>query len=192
MPSSKRWGKGIQVSTTLKGGDELLRKLKGLGVDATKVSDDATREAMGVAHGKIEADAPGPGIVMEPDKSPAPGVAVYVVGPDKDHWYYQFFETGVSAFEINMVKRRTKRTATEKKTGKAMRGRKVRSEGNVLAFEASGGVGGAVVFAKRVQRGPMAAQPFMRKNFLGSENPMKDKFGYVISKAVITKYLERV
>jgi hypothetical protein len=190
MASSKRWGKGIQVSTTLKGGEDLLRKLKGLGLDAQKVADVATREAMEVSRAKIEADAPGPGIVMAPDKSPAAGVAVFVVGPDKDHWYYQFFETGVSAFEINMVKRRTKRTATEKKSGKRMRGRRVRSEGSVLAFEASGGVGGAVVFAKRVQRGPMAAQPFMRRNFLGSENPMKDKFGYVFSRAVIAKYLE--
>lgn len=186
MASGMRWGKGIQVSTTLKGGDDLLRKLKGLGLDVQKVADVATCEAMEVSRAKIEADAPGPGIVMEPDKSPAAGVAVFVVGPDKDHWYYQFFETGVSAFEINMVKRRTKRTATEKKTGKAMRGRRIRSEGSVLAFE----IGTRTVFAKRVQRGPMAARPFMRRNFLGSENTMKDKFGYVISKAVIAKYLE--
>ena len=186
MASSKRWGKGIQVSTTLQGGEDLLRKLKGLGLDATKVADVATREAMEVSRAKIEADAPGPGIVMVTDKAPAAGAAAYMVGPDKDHWYYQFFETGVSAFEINMVKRRTSRTAIERKTGKVMGGRKIKGGGGVLAFE----IGTRTVFAKRVQRGPMAARPFMRRNFLGSENPMKDKFGYVISKAVIVKYLE--
>jgi hypothetical protein len=187
MASSKRRGKGIQVSTTLKGGAELLRKFKGLGLDATKVAERATAEAMEVARAKIEADAPGPGIVMEPLPAKQAGTAMVQVGPDKDHWYYQFFETGVSAFEINMVRRRTKRTATEKKSGKAMRGRKINTESSgVLAFE----IGTRTVFARRVQRGPMAAQPFMRRNFLGSENQMKDRFGYVISKAVIAKYLE--
>ena len=34
-------------------------------------------------------------------------------GPDKEHWYYQFFETGVQPFEINLGKGRSKRTCSK-------------------------------------------------------------------------------
>jgi len=187
MASSKRWGRGVRISATLEGGEELLKKLKGLGIDATAAADRATHAAMSVARDKIEADAPGPFIEMQrDDKIKGAGRAAYDVGPDTDHWFYQFFETGVQPFEIDMVRRRTKRSAIEKKSGKTMRGRKVRGEQAVMQFS----IGGKEVFTRRVKRGGIPAQPFMRRNFLGSEEPMKDRFGDSIARTVIDKYVE--
>lgn len=188
-----RRGKGMRFEMQMKGGDKLAAKLRGMGKDAERVVDEATRSALDVAAGPIRQDAPGPGIVMVKSEKPnKPGVLAYEVGPDKAHWYYQFFETGVQPFEINLVKGRTKRSATNRKAsaqkGKtvAMSGRRVRGEKQAVKFAGPGGV----VFAKRIRRGPMAARPFMRKNFLGNTDRMQDEFGKVIKGAAIAPRLE--
>lgn len=97
--------------------DEVL--LTAVFAGATPVREDA------------EAHAPGPEIigVVQMEK----GQAVARIGPDKDHWYYRFFEFGATVHEI---------------TGKPL-----------LIFEGAYGT----VFARQVKAaGGLAAKPFLR------------------------------
>lgn len=188
-----RRGKGLKFGVQLRGSDRLAAKLRAMGSQAQSAVDRATRSGLDVAYAQIKQDAPGPGVVMEKaDKPDKPGVAAYQAGPDKAHWYYQFFETGVQPFEINLARGRTKRTAVNRKASErkgktvTMSGRRVQGEKQALKFAGPGGV----VFAKRIRRGAMAARPFMRKNFLGNTERMKDAFGDEIEHTVIAPQLE--
>jgi hypothetical protein len=182
-------GKGMTFSASLEGGDELVRKLRAMSRDARGATlERAVDAGIAPAEQRIRADAPGSGIVSEvADKPNTPNTKARQVGPDKDHWYYQFFETGVQPFEIDLVRRKSKRSAVNRKTGRRMSGRKVAGDTQALKFE----IGGATVFAKKVRRGGMAARPFMRKNFLGSTERMETAFGDEIERAVINPHLEK-
>jgi hypothetical protein len=72
-----------------------------------------------------------------------------------------------------------------------MSGRTVRGEAQALAFYANSGASGELIFAKRVRRGAMAAQPFLRKNFLGNTARMEAAFGAAIERSVIRPQLEK-
>lgn len=84
---------------------------------------------------RIEAarQAPGPHIVAKM-KYVGRRRAQALIGPDKAHWYYQFFETGAQPHEISA--RRVRR----------------------LVFPGRAGI----VFVQRVRHTGMAAQPFLR------------------------------
>ena len=77
--------------------------------------------------------APGPHIIRVPDEE-FPGKVTILIGPDKEHWYYTFFETGASAHEIGIK--------------------------NKEALRLYGFGGGE--FAFEVDHPGMAAEPFMR------------------------------
>lgn len=80
--------------------------------------------------------APGPHIIRV-SVSESNSVVEIAIGPDEDHWYYVFFETGVSAHEIPVAK----------------------NQGEViLHFQGSGGD----VYVYKVSHPGMAAKPFMR------------------------------
>lgn len=87
---------------------------------------------------KANQRAPGPHIIFEPDSEETrPGRAAYNVGPDKEHWYYCFFETGTAPHEI-----------------------KPRRKGKKLALSWGGNVGGEAYV--HVFHPGFPAQPFLR------------------------------
>jgi len=163
-----RWGKGFKMAMKLEGGEELAEQLARMGSKALEVVAKATHSGAEAVLDDIKADAPGPHIAMEEAKAPR-GSAAVVIGPEKEHWHYQFFETGVQPFEINMVKRKSKRS-----TG---RGRKMKGDKQAMKF--------GEIFAKRIERGPMAAKPFLRPNFVPKRDQIEDAFGDVIKREVL-------
>jgi len=180
-------GKGYRFTSEVEGGEALAAKLAALGESATAVLLAAVREALGVAAGPIMQDAPGPHILVEQSDEPnTDGTKAFEIGPDKEHWFYRFFETGVQPFEIDLARGRSKRSGVYLKTGKGRGGRKLRGNAQALMFT----VGGETVYAKHVDRGPMAAKPFMRKNFLGNTDNMEARFGQEIETQVIDPQLE--
>ena len=70
--------------------DEVKRILEQLGERANAALPAAVEEGAKVLAAKIAERAPGPHIAYEMDGSSA------LVGPDKEHFYYAFFETGTS------------------------------------------------------------------------------------------------
>lgn len=168
--SAMRWGGGFKFSMKVEGGEKLQAELQKMGADALRVVKKATYDGANAVYGDIRRDAPGPHIeIVEADKPRAAGVFSVEMGPDKEHFFYQFFETGVQPFEINMVKRRSKRSSG--------RGRKLKGDKKAIHF--------GDIFAKRIQRGGMAARPFLRTNFIPKRAQIETAFGATI-KAEVT------
>lgn len=89
-----------RITIKIEGGEELRRKLNELG---EAMAGAALRRA-GEAGAKVlqsaaNRRAPGPHIETEVVEAGADSVTV-AIGPDKDHFYYQFFETGAAAHDI--------------------------------------------------------------------------------------------
>lgn len=87
------------IEVRLEGGEDLLKAI----ADADLSVRSVLRAAV-LAGGRVVADAaagsaPGPEIVAEVLQASAAGVEVGI-GPDKEHWHYQFSETGAAAHEI--------------------------------------------------------------------------------------------
>lgn len=175
-----RWGPGFKSEVSLDGDKDLMRKLKRMGEKALGAAlDHAADAGMDVSFRAIKADAPGPHIVKMPDDSSNKrGQRSVVVGPDKEHFYYQFIERGVQPFEVDMAKRRTKRS----KGG----GRKVRGVKAAMSFEGSGGR----VVTMRIRRGAVAAKPFMRPNFQPKQAAITSAFGASLKRSAINPELE--
>jgi hypothetical protein len=74
--------------------DEVKRILEQLGPRAKGALPAAVEEGAKVLAAKIAANAPGPHIAYEMSGATA------LVGPDKAHFYYAFFETGTSAHRV--------------------------------------------------------------------------------------------
>lgn len=126
------------VTFKLDGDEELLRNLIRLGdAVAGAALGKATLRGADVLEQAAERMAPGPHIETQIIEE-APGLVVVAIGPDKDHWYYQFSETGASPHEI----------PTTKAQGET-----------ILHFE--GGPDGET-FAFKVDHPGMAAAPFLR------------------------------
>lgn len=90
---------GASVSVKLEGGEELLSKLRAMDLNvkaelraAVLAGADLIREA---ANGL----APGPHVEMRVASATATAAEVEI-GPDAEHWYYRFFETGAAPHEI--------------------------------------------------------------------------------------------
>lgn len=89
-----------KITVRIEGGEELRRKLRELG---EAMAGTALRKA-GEAGAKVlqsaaNSRAPGPHVETEVVETGADSVTV-AIGPDKDHFYYQFFETGAAAHDI--------------------------------------------------------------------------------------------
>lgn len=186
MPSNRRGG-GLKLDIKLEGGAELAAQLRAIGASMAGTMAEAAQAGGNVALEPISRDAPGPGVIMIDATAPRDAAAVEI-GPEKSKWYYQFFETGVQPFEIDMVRRRSKRSAIDKqataKKGKEtrMRGRRVAGKGRVLVFP---GGSGEKVFSRRVSRGAMAAKPFMRNNFFEKASAMIQAVGDVVRRRAL-------
>lgn len=139
-------------SFVLEGAEELIEMIKKIGDIAAGA---AVMEAV-LAGGKVLEDeittrAPGPHIVRSPNKrSLKRGWAEVDVGPDKEHWYYRFFETGASPHEIEPV------------TAEAL----VLIGGNLREYV--------------LHHPGMGANPFMRPAFDTSQDEVMKKVGEVL------------
>ena len=182
MASSKRWGRGFQMDAKIVGAEALLKRLNAMGAGAEAMLAQATEDGMNAVVDDIKRDAPGDGIMVQRDEDNR-GNATVLAGPDKAHWYYQFFETGVQPFEINLGKGRSKRSALNN-TKSAAKGKAVRMTGRKIQGEAQALHWGDV-FAKTIHRGGMSAKPFMRPNFIPQKDKIEQAFIDTIESGVI-------
>lgn len=84
------------IQVKLEGGDELVAKLRGMGIRVQDVLAPAMEAAAMLVRDAARGAAPGPFVEQETTKKTNKAVEVDV-GPDKSHWYYRFFETGTAA-----------------------------------------------------------------------------------------------
>lgn len=87
----------------IKGDEELKKKIIGLRKDISAILDQAAGAGANVIADEANHLAPGPHIETEIVESTWTHSDINI-GPDKEHWYYQFFETGVQPHEITPSK----------------------------------------------------------------------------------------
>lgn len=84
------------ISVTLEGGEELVAKLREMGIKVQDVLEPAMLAGATMVRDAARGQAPGPHIEMETTKRTAKVIEVSV-GPAAAKWYYRFFELGTSA-----------------------------------------------------------------------------------------------
>lgn len=87
------------VSVDLNGDEELKKKLAALKGMARGVLLDAAKDGAEIIRRMADGRAPGPHIEIGNEKVDG-GVAEVHIGPDKEHWFYRFFEFGAGSHEI--------------------------------------------------------------------------------------------
>lgn len=88
----------MNVSVTLEGGDELIRKLERMGRNVSRSVDSAAQAGIRVIARDAESRL-GDRIEMELEER-SDGSATYAAGPPKEKWYLQFKEFGAQPHEI--------------------------------------------------------------------------------------------
>ncbi len=84
----------------LEGDEELIKKFYGMEKEfAAGALEDAAQAGADVIADEANRNAPGPHIETDLKKKTR-AFAAMEIGPDDDHWYYRFFETGTSAHEV--------------------------------------------------------------------------------------------
>ena len=87
------------IDVKIEGGEELLRKLRQLDTGTAAALGAAVEAGARLIDEIADGMAPGPHIehevVARSDRS-----ATAAIGPDKEHWYYRFAETGAKAHTI--------------------------------------------------------------------------------------------
>lgn len=146
-----------KVKFEVKGGKELAAKLRALGADAKAALIEADTAGANVILDAANAVAPGPHVVFQITKKSATSVEVSI-GPDKEHWYYRFFELGAGPHEIvaGLSARRQVRLAHGGRAPKQEL-QTVTKESN-LSFQGNNGL----VIIHEVSHPGMAARPFLR------------------------------
>ena len=84
---------------TIKGDKELLDKIAKMGNQISGVIEDAALTGAEEFQDRAKSLAPGPHVEMETVKKTKTQAEVDI-GPDDEHWYYRFFETGTAPHEI--------------------------------------------------------------------------------------------
>lgn len=144
-----------KMRVEIEGLDELVRALEGTGADVQAVLKEAVLAAGEVVAQAAIPNAPGSDIYAEVDEEESSDRKVVVnVGPDKDHWYYRFSETGATAHEI--------------------------SAAGALAFEGDRGL----VITKSVNHPGMAARPFLRPAVDSGKDQAVEEVGKRVKDAV--------
>ena len=87
------------ITVSLEGGEDLLKAIRDADMSVRSVLRAATLAGGRVVADAAKGSAPGPEIIAEVLEASAAGVEVGI-GPDKEHWHYQFLETGAAAHEI--------------------------------------------------------------------------------------------
>lgn len=144
----------MRINTSLTGEKELLSDLKRLGVDTLALKKSAVAAGGNAIKGLALQRAPGPHLDVDV-KGTATGARANI-GPDKEHWYYSFFETGA--------------VAHAEKPGK----------GKLMAFEGENGE----VFTTHVEHPGMPAQPFLRPAIDEGEDVAVGAVATVLRRAV--------
>ncbi len=80
----------------VRGDKELIAKLKRMGVNVSGVLEDAVRAGATMIERDADRMAPNPFIDQNVAKR-TPDMVQIDVGPDREHWYYRFWEFGTSA-----------------------------------------------------------------------------------------------
>ena len=92
------------IRVTIEGDEELLKKLRALGAGVEQILETAVLAGAEIVKDSANRLAPGPHIEAEvTEKSRTKATAE--IGPDKEHWYYRFFETGTAVHEIKPHKK---------------------------------------------------------------------------------------
>lgn len=165
MPKSKPW------TIWVDGGPELTHKLRLAGSSVAGVLQDAVSNGSDLVKDISIRTGPGPYIITETARPWTDKVKAYEIGPDKAHWYYRFFEFGVQPFEINMITKRSKRTAIDKKRSAklgrnvAVRGRPIHSPFRAVKFSPTD------IYSVVHPKG-FAAKPFLRKAVRDNNAPI--------------------
>lgn len=90
---------GGEIRVRLEGDEALLRKLRELGIKVSDVLEQAVDAAAEIVQAGAIGLAPGPAIERDTTMKRATRVEVEV-GPDREHWYYRFAETGAAVHGI--------------------------------------------------------------------------------------------
>jgi HK97 gp10 family phage protein len=94
------------VKCRIEGGEELKARLERLEAAARGAAlEAAARAGAEVIRADANRRAPGPHVEMEVSESSESAVEV-AVGPDREHWYYQFFELGAGRHTIGPHKKK--------------------------------------------------------------------------------------
>ena len=88
-----------RVEMKLEGGDGLLAAIRDADIAVRNVLREAVLAGAQVVVDAAAGNAPGPHIIAKVTEVDDSG-AEASIGPDADHWYYRFFETGAVAHEI--------------------------------------------------------------------------------------------
>lgn len=81
------------------GGERLLKRMEEMGVEVDNALEAAALLGAGVIEQAAEPMAPGPYVEKDVTEKSKERVAVDI-GPDGEHWYYRFFETGAGRHRI--------------------------------------------------------------------------------------------
>lgn len=144
-----------RIKITIAGDEELKAKLKRMGQAVVHINRDAALAAANVIENAAEPNAPGPHVEIELVKADENRAEVNI-GPDKEHWYYQFFETGATQHEITPHAKR------------------------VLAFEGRHGL----VITKKVKHPGIPAKPFLRPAMQNQQDEARETAGRVFRQAI--------
>ena len=145
----------MRVTATIEGGAELKAKLQALASGVSGVLQVAAEAGAEVIAAEAERLAPGPHIEMAPGKVTNARAQVFI-GPDDDHWYYKFLETGAGDHEITPATKQA------------------------LAFL---GAEGPVV-AKIVAHPGLDAEPFLRPAIDSQTAPATDAAGRILRREI--------
>lgn len=137
------------------GTEELNRKFRELLSETKKVLQEAAEAGADVMQAAANDKAPGRHIETHVSKRRALWAEVEI-GPDREHWYYQFLEFGAQPHSIGPHKARMLRW-----------------------FDSKG-----PIFARVVAHPGIPAEPFLRPAFDESQDKARDAAGEVIKRAV--------
>jgi len=87
------------ISMQVEGGDELVRKLKAIGADVNGELEVAALAGAEVIRQAADRGAPSAANAVEVLER-GNGYVIVGIGPDKEHWFYRFFETGAGPHGI--------------------------------------------------------------------------------------------
>lgn len=142
-----------RIEVKLEGGEELIAALRELDLSVRSTLRAATLAGAEVIAAAADGLAPGPHIEAEVTSASAGKIEV-AIGPDKEHWYYRFSETGTAPHEIE---------------GSSM-----------LAFEGDEGW----VRTRQVAHKGMAARPFLRPAHDAKSLEAEAKLGTVVRERI--------
>ena len=143
------------TTVRIEGLEELQGKLRRLGSSVEAVLVVGATEGAKVIRDEARGRGPGPHIEVELKKSSA-DYAEVSIGPDDEHWYYRFFESGVGSHEIKPSKKKALKFA----------GR----EGETVR--------------RRVVHVGMGAKPFLRPAIEAGKGAATDKVREILKRAI--------